>query len=651
VSLFHLGVPGPSGLETAVGVVAVLPVVASAYRLLRSSTRRRVLAVAGGVIAVLVVVGAAGAAGSLLGVRPVEDAVAATRRAVAAAQDGDGAKAAAEFRRARAAFEDAEGSAGAWWTMGGRIVPVLGTNLRAVQHTVALGADLTRSGATLSSEVDFDRVQRPDGGVDLATLASFRRPVGSSARVLERAEGVLDELDSPWLLAPLRSRLSELGGEVEDLRSQSDAAELGIEHLPAMLGADGPRRYLFLLGNPAELRDLGGHLGNWAEVVVDNGRVHRETVGGPRDLEVEGGAPDAGLRADFPASLVEMNPVRFPHNWGASPDLPTVTRLASQLFHERTGRQIDGVVYADTEAFAALLALTGPVDVPNAPQPMRLDSSNASDFLTRGQYVTFPDDRIGDPAVQDVIQHVLDRVGSTALPGPRRLSELFWPLTHDGHFQMDTLHEEDRPLLERFGLRGAVPAPNGGDLLGVLNRNAGPNKIDSFLRREVVTDVVWDPSDGHVQSTVRVTLHNDAPAEGLPQVVIGNKAGYAPGTNVTDIVVLTPFQLKSVNVSGVVTPSHPLLEGKLWRHSVRVAVPAGGSTTAIFQLQGQVAAGNRYRMDYVGQPLVNDSDVKVTVTATSGETRLQGKGPGAEAPATADLDGEADTSTSWRLLR
>jgi hypothetical protein len=131
--------------------------------------------------------------------------------------------------------------------------------------------------------------------------------------------------------------------------------------------------------------------------------------------------------------------------------------------------------------------------------------------------------------------------------------------------------------------------------------------------------------------------------------VIGNDAGYAPGTNVTDVVVMTPFELKSVKVSGVDTPSHPLLEGRIWRHTVRVAVPSGGTTTVVFQLEGAVTAGSRYQLAFIGQPLVNESNVNVTVLPTSGTTVVKGAGAAHDTPATARIDGQADAAVTWKL--
>lgn len=646
----HLEVGGPLGLESLVAMAATVPILVSAHRLLGSRLRRRwriagiVALVGAGVLAVLAGIGTA------LAIGPVEDAVAATRAGVAAAQDGQGDLAERKFDEARAAFEAADGHVGSVLTVGARLLPVVGPNLDSVQAAVSLGAELSGSARSIAADVDFDRLQRQDGGVDLALLAQFRRPVLDAAAVLDRADGELGSLTSPWLLGPLRERLDDLDAEVADLHRQTTAAALGVEHAPALLGAEGPRRYLFLLGNPAELRDLGGHLGNWAEVVVDDGRLQLVDVGGPLELSFPVSGPQPELTGSYPPPLVEMNPTLYPQNWGADPDLPTVAALSAELFAARTGRAIDGVVYADTAAFAAFLELTGPIPVPGTVGGLQLDSTNASDFLTRGQFAIFPDDRSGSTALEQLISTVFERLTTGTLPGPRRLSELFWPLVHDGDLQMVTLHDADRPLLDRFGLSGAVPDRKGGDLLAVINRNAGPNKLDAYLRRTTSVLVEWDPASGGVRSAVTVRLTNEAPAGGLTPTVAGNAAGQPAGTNVSDVSVITPFPLRSALVDGVRFAAQPQLVGDLWRHTVRVAVPPGGTVEVNFHLRGNVAAGaDRYRMAFVGQPMALPTPVEVDLRSSEGPVDARGSTSPVDKRGRVALDGRADAMVSWSL--
>ena len=42
---------------------------------------------------------------------------------------------------------------------------------------------------------------------------------------------------------------------------------------PAMLGVDGPRRYMIAFTNSAEARGTAGLMGNWSELTITNGKL------------------------------------------------------------------------------------------------------------------------------------------------------------------------------------------------------------------------------------------------------------------------------------------------------------------------------------------------------------------------------------------
>jgi len=288
------------------------------------------------------------------------------------------------------------------------------------------------------------------------------------------------------VLGPVAERMQELTSRVRRAHSDAVTARLGVEAAPGLLGATAPRRYLLLLGNPAEARDLGGHLGNWAEVVATDGRLEVVRVGGPYDLFGPAG-PDRPFLADrssFPRSLLEMNPTRFPQNWGATPDLPTVARLAAELYPQsRGGAPLDGVIYADPTAFAAAIGITGPVPVPGT--DITVDSDTAAQFLERGQYGLFSRESEGDEAVTELVRTALDRLLEGRLPAPDAVASAFGPSVDGGHLKFFSLHESDRELLERLHLDGAIAVTRGDDALAVITRNANPSKIDSYLKRSI----------------------------------------------------------------------------------------------------------------------------------------------------------------------
>ena len=291
-----------------------------------------------------------------------------------------------------------------------------------------------------------------------------------------------------------------------------------------------------------------------------------------------------------------MNPTDFPQNWGASPDLPTVARLAAELYPQAPGgAPIDGVIYVDPEAFAGILAITGPVVVPGT--DVTLTSDNAVDFFEKGQFALFGDD--GNDAVSDVIRSTLDRLTTDRLPSPRSLADTFGPAVDAGRLQFVSLRPDEMPLIERLGLSGEVAAPKGTDLLAVLTRNANPSKIDAYLERTIDDRIRWNPDTGQTTATVTVTLTNTAPATGLPDVVANPPPGAAPGTNRTQLSFLTPFDATGATIDGVRVGFGTQSEsGALQRHSLVLDVAPGASRTVAIELKGQVE-GPDYRFRWV----------------------------------------------------
>jgi hypothetical protein len=599
----------PVGATAVLGALAVVPLWISGYRVARRTTRRRVRWIVATLAALALLGVLAGAALALTQRGRLVDAAEASLDAANAVTggtpDGD-----ASFAASRQQFESVADSASSWWAAPARLVPVVAQNVRAVGVAAQAGADLSGVAAELSDQVDYDSLQREDGSIDVAGLAGFRPAAEQAEAAVDRARTDVAELASPWLAPQIADQLAELQGHLDDAGSSTALGAEATRRLPTILGADGTRRYLLLLGNPAEARDVGGHLGNWAELTVTDGDIEVVAVGTPYELFGPGSLSRPVLDdADrYPPSLVEIDPTLFPQNWGATADLSTVAALAAELYPQVAGGQpIDGVIYADPLAFAALLELTGPV----RSGELQLDAENAVEFLTKDQFEAAQNQ---DEAVSDLVELALERLTTSRLPSAQELGATFGEVVRRGHLQFALTGDEGGQLLSLAGLDQAIGVPDGTDVVAVLNRNANPSKIDAYLRRSIDYDVRWDPSDGTVRSRVIVTLHNDAPSSGLDQEVLGGAPGAAPGTNRTQLSVLSPFDAVGALVDGAPTPigSRRDLPG-LRRHTLTVDVPAGGRRDVVIDLSGEVDPGPIYRLRWYNQPLLQADESQLII--------------------------------------
>jgi hypothetical protein len=466
-------------------------------------------------------------------------------------------------------------------------------------------------------------LQKAGGGVDVALLASYRTPVLDAAETLDRSDRLISGLGSVWTIGPLNDRLRTFQGKVHSYRNQAILAAIAVDRAPAMLGASGARHYLILLGNPAELRDIGGHLGNWAELTIDHGKLSLTDVGQPDALSLPSDSTALANSSSYPASLTEMGPLEFPQNWGADPDMSIVARLSAQLFKAKTGTTLDGVLYADPEAFSDFLQITGPVPIPGL--TTQLSASTAVKFLTQDQFSAYPTESAGNTALESLVREVFQDVAGAHLPGPRQLGEIFRPVVLEGRLKFVSFHDDDGLLLSKLGIEGKITPARGGDVLGIINRNANPSKIDTYLRRSTSVAVHWNPHTGRVTENVAVTMHNEAPASGLPQLVIGNQADLPQGTNLTDLALLSRYELQNVKLDGVQVPSRPLFDGRYWRYTVRVPIAPGGTDVVDYELRGSLAPSDTYQVFTIGQPIITEGPMVVRLDAG---TRTPVAGPG-----------------------
>lgn len=617
LAALHLGWPSSTFATALLAAIAVGVIWVSGYRTSGRHVRRRVRFTALG-FAVFVVIGLGTAA--LFAVNQRSNVQQAIDEAMTAA-DGIGATSTAAstsgFAAAKARLDKVVSAADAPWMLFARAVPGLGANMRSIRESSAAGAELAGAAESLAGQVNYDRLQIPGGGIDLAVLSSFRAPVATAERALTRADTALSDASSPLIIGPIASRMGVLHQRVARASADATTARLGVETVPKLLGAEGQRRYLLLLGNPAEARDLGGHLGNWAEITADGGRINVVRVGAPNELfgPNDRNRPVLPDPASYPRSLIEMNPTRFPQNWGTSPDMATVARLAAQLYPQSAGgAPLDGVIYADPEAFAAALAVTGPVKVPGT--DLSIDAKNAAEFLERGQYSTFATESQGDKVVTELVDNALRSLLHDHLPSPATIATAFGPAVRDGHLRFISLHDDELGLLERLHLDGAVKVPAGADALGVITRNANPSKIDAYLERRIDDHVTWDPDTGEVRTKLVVTLTNTAPATGLAKLVGLPPAGGTPGTNRTELAVLSPLQANDVSIDGAPAAigTRNDLDG-MKRHTLQLDLLPGQTRMVTFDLAGRVRPGN-YRLRWIGQPLANPDAATLVVRST-----------------------------------
>ena len=612
IALLRAGPLGFHGLTAILTVVAIVPAMASGYQHAGRRVRRRarrIVAVAGSVIGLMV-------AGAVLGLVSVQEDLADGIRGIdggiSAARDVDDDLAAEELDAAARSLTSAESTLTSWFVSPARSLPIVGPNLGAVGNLAAQAGDVAEVTSLAAATADVDALNFTDGRLDPQAVADMERPLRRVRDALESMQDEVADVQSPWLLSLVTSRIDRLEDQVDGTVPDADLAVQVVGVAPKLLGADGPQRFLVFFTTPVEARGRLGFPGNYAELVVDNGQLSMPVFGRVAELEAAGANRTLTQPPDLVARYSRFDVANTWRNLTMTPDFPSFAVAANELYQQSGGQPVNGVISVDPAGLAAVVGLTGEVAVPGRAAPLTADT--VEDFLLSGQYIEYQDD---NNARLDVLDHIartsFGALTTADLAGPRDLSRVLDPVVDGGHIMFMPLEADGAIVAGAVGVTGTVPpVAENGDAVMVTTANAGANKVDLFLQRREQYTVQWDPATGQVTSTLRLTLENQTPAEPYPDYMMGNAVNLPRGSNRSFVSIYSPFVLEAARIGG--QPAALQAEVEVGRnvYSTFVDIPPGGTVDIEVDLSGSIE-GRRYVLDLPVQPFAKPDEASVRV--------------------------------------
>ncbi len=576
------------------------------------------------------------------------EGAAATERGLAAAGQGEVEASVVAFDQAEAAFASAADRLDSPLASLGLAVPVLGPNLSAARTVSALGAELATTGVNVATEAPR-KLRIAGGRIPVEEIRRLVPDLTEAAEVLRRGATTTDGIETAFLLPTVRDRVADLDVRLEVAAETAELAASAAAVVPGIFGGDEPRRYFLAIQNNAELRATGGFIGSYAELVAEDGALRIEHIGRHQDLN-EGGPEVKDLRApqDYLDRYRRFEVASTWESVNLSPDLPTVGGVIAGLYPQSGGRPIDGVIAIDPIGLAAILRLTGPIDV--KPWPVPITPDNVVEVTLNQSYIEFDqndDDRID--FIGEVARMAVDAFTTADLGSPTAIFDALGGPARGGHLAAWFTRDEEQALMERVGVASEIELPAADSLL-VVNQNAAGNKIDYYFRRTTSYDVQLqpEPEGGRldVSARVRVVMENQAPAEGLPRYVIGPfNERFEAGQNYSYMSLYSPLGVTDATWDGA--PLQLVAEQELGRnvYSAFLSIPARSTRTLEMQLQGSVDAedGGWYELDLLHQPLLVDEEVSVSVSVAPGWRIAEAEG--------ARLEGDDGAVASLVLAR
>lgn len=383
----------------------------------------------------------------------------------------------------------------------------------------------------------MDAVTEVPGGFDALTLGSggdsgwldaaaeLSAPLSDAEARLQLAHTLVSEAPAETSFAQVDAARARIEEELQGvLPAVADLTAL-IDVLPEIFGADTPRRYFLGAQNPAEVRGTGGLIGAYSILTASNGGVSIAPFSPvqdlPRDLFTEDLAPTPEFYERYAPEITG------PGTWlnvGFSPDFPSVAETIEAMYREATGERLDGTIVVDPFALEAMLAVTGPVTVPD-PDVGTLEATTVVEFITSEAPLLLGTGGERKEILGDAARAVLGEFLSGATPGRRRV-EALGDAVQGGHLLVHAASPEVQAALDRIGVTGALPDPAQA-VLDISLNNTAESKADFWLTQQVQWDLALDP-DGTANATLRTTMANTAPADpSIPRYIIGPGPGLA----------------------------------------------------------------------------------------------------------------------------
>ena len=279
---------------------------------------------------------------------------------------------------------------------------------------------------------------------------------------------------------------------------------------------------------------------------------------------------------------------------------------------------------------AGLVSLSRPVTVDSR----TLTAAEVEQFVLRDQYIDYDGDDEGRlDALDTLTEQVFDQFLDGDLPSPRRLVDVLKPLADGDHIRLTTFEPADVTRSTDGEARRPVPVRR-------RPRPAGRGHPEHRREQDRHLPPALDRVRRHARPGHRrrhrpdaITLTNDAPADGLPDAIIGNNDQDFPfGTNRIRVHVYTPLALTAASLDD--TEIELTAETELgWnRYRTTLLVGPGDSVVLTLDLAGKLDLSNGYVLEIEHQPMANPDNIVIGLNA--GDT-------GFASTAGVDVDGNA----------
>lgn len=394
-------------------------------------------------------------------------------------------------------------------------VPWLGRQASTAEDVLAMGrdaSDIGLAGVAVAEEYRAVR-EMPAGDTSEKTMTLLDRVRPHMQQVsagLDALLAVRQSIDGGGLVSPLGhavSQVDEHSGEIANLVKTYDQASA---FLPDFLGFQGPRTYLVLAQNNAELLPTGGLISVFGVVTLDQGHVQQMSFSDAIAFNERWQATSHEY-VEPPTPLKDY--LLKDWSWGLdlanwSPDFPTAAQQAQVFYEKGGGGPVDGVIGINVTTLQQLLDITGPIDV--SEYGVTVDPSNVLDTteaLTRTPLEPGSDRKAFTAFLaEDMLQRLMSLPSSQWSP----LLDTMQKLRDSKTALFYSFNPELQSLAHDMGLDGSLQDPPG-DYLMPVEASVNSTKLNIAIDKRMQVQVALDEL-GDAHSTVTFDYQNQLAA-------------------------------------------------------------------------------------------------------------------------------------------
>lgn len=399
------------------------------------------------------------------------------------------------------------------------LVPYYGSDVKAARDMVHILEDVSNNAlpklAKAAQALDFNSIGIKDGTIQLGDMASVAQDLAAANGVVADASvdmGKIGDTHIPQITEAVQQGRSRF----KELASLTDAASRLADVLPKMFDLDssegssrGPRTYLVLAQNNAELRATGGIPAAWATLTVDAGKISMSTFGDPPRNGLFSQDEAASVLTAEERNLFSTKMATDYPDINFTPDFPRVADIASQIWHRAGHDDVDGVISVDPVFLQRLLKVAGPVTLSDGTvmsgdnTEQRILNQIYIDTDTQAEQTDF-----FTMAASEIFTHVLKNVDGKN----QQLVQTFQKSVSDGHLYVWSAHEDEQRRISGTTIAGELQSKPVHPVTGVYFNDATMGKMDWYLKREVTSTYDKTYPSGAKQYTIHIKLTNTADA-------------------------------------------------------------------------------------------------------------------------------------------